>query len=190
METKKEGGSKETEVVGIDPLTGDDISKKANKDTVKNNEALGDYVVHYNENGDEVYTKQSDRQSKKTDNKQNATGKKIIVPVDSDIEAENIANKAKKDSELNDIKATLTIEGDPTVEHDKVITVGGVGKKNSGNWYVHTVSHSIDSSGFTTVQQLKKNASGKANLEKEDAVKSSESDTNMMKTQMKYNASN
>jgi len=178
METKKKGGSKETEVVGVDPFTGNDVSKKANADTVKNDEKLDDYPVHYNINGKEVFNKQSERQTRSADNRSNATGRKIIIPVQNDIEAENVANKAKKDAELGDIKAELSMEGDPAVEADRVITVNGVGEKFSGNWYAHTVVHSIDTGGYITTQMLKRNASRKANLEDEDAVKANDDVTN------------
>lgn len=178
METKKEGGSKETEAVGIDPLTGEDISKKANANTVKNDEKLDDYVIHYNTNSEEVYKSSSAYQKKQKDNEQNGTGKKILSSSGDNEETENLANKAKKDSELNDNTAELLIEGDPAVEADEIITMSGVGEKYSGNWYIHTVTHEIGDNGYETTEKLKRNSSRKPNLEKEDAQKSSNDSLN------------
>lgn len=178
METKKEGGSKETETVGIDPLTGEDVSKKANKDTVKNDEKLDDYVIHYNTNGEQTYKSSAAYQKKKKENEQHATGKKILVHSGDSEESENIANKSKKDSELNDNTAELQIEGDPAVEADDIITISGVGNKFGGNWYVHEVTHEIGNKIYTTTESLKRNASKKVNQEAEDSDKISSDTSN------------
>ena len=154
-ELTKDGASKETSVVAVDPLTNQPIVSKANNSTAKDDTKLGDYPVFYNADGKKV----SSGTGGKTENAEELTGKKIVTAVADKEEADNIANNKKKKAAMDDMSAVLDVEMDPDLSSDDIITISNVGQKFGGNWYVNKVSFSIQGgSAATCSMDLKKNA--------------------------------
>lgn len=67
-----------------------------------------------------------------------------------------------EDDEDGSITADLDCIGIPELKSNAIITVLGVGKKWSGNWFVKNVTHSIDSNGYKTKIEASRNALGEA----------------------------
>jgi uncharacterized protein len=139
--TSKTGASDQTSSVYTDFLNKQTTKTEAKPDTSKENPALG-----------KLYT------FGKVPYNQNSTGKQLFTPFINKEVAKNSTQKVNKDASLNELTATLVIEGDPDVKAGDIITIGGVGKKFGGNWYATKVKHSIQS-GYTTTIELSKNAS-------------------------------
>lgn len=69
--------------------------------------------------------------------------------------ASNIG-RGKKEKKL---QATIRVVGNPILETGQQIEIHNVGKKHSGVWYIHKVSHSIEfGQGYVTDMQLSKQA--------------------------------
>ena len=89
---------------------------------------------------------------------ESTTPSKVLVdPTKDKTEATNLANSLKKSTGLKEITAKLTIEGDPTLVPNEVITMKNVAKKFSGNWYVIKVTHEISTGGYKTILELNRN---------------------------------
>lgn len=136
---KKNAGSGETKATGINPDTMETVSNKANKTVEK----TGRYV--YDENSNLITD---------TDTGKALTGVVVKNPTD----AKAVTEKAKANSELEGITASLELEGMPNVAADKILAMNGVAKKHSGNWYISKATHKVDRGGYKTACDLKKNA--------------------------------
>lgn len=69
--------------------------------------------------------------------------------------ASNIG-RGKKEKKL---QATIRVIGNPVLETGQQIDIQNVGKKHSGVWYIHKVSHSIEfGQGYVTDMQLSRQA--------------------------------
>lgn len=160
-ETRKTGASRNTVVDYVDPVTGEVIHESVSNTNSKDDTKLGDYVIHFNENGEEISRIPSKTQELQED--ENRVGQFLNQPVISDTEAQNLANKEKKDSALEDYTAELILEGNPSYVEDEIITLANVSKKDLGNWYVKRAMHSISSGGgYETRLALLRNASRKS----------------------------
>lgn len=136
---KKDKGSGETKVSGIDPDTLEEVGNKANKTPEK----TGKYI--YDENSNQL--------------NENTTGKNLGgAPVHNNADAKAVTEKAKSDAELQGITATLKTEGNPGWLANTIISMAGVAKKHSGNWYTSKVTHTINRSGYLSSGDMKKNA--------------------------------
>lgn len=154
-DTAKESASVLTETVTVDPATNKSVT--AEKKKIEDGKTA-DYVL----DGFEQYP----------DNGVNASPKKvegvkesIKAPFENISEAESIAANEKAKAALKDVTATLSVRGNPDLITDTIITMAGVGKKYSGNWYINKATHDIGSSGYITVMELGRNASAKATTE-------------------------
>ena len=67
-----------------------------------------------------------------------------------------------EDTETGTITADCSCVGIPEIRANTVMTVQGVGKRWSGNWFVKNVTHSIDSNGYSTKVENFRNALGEA----------------------------
>lgn len=66
----------------------------------------------------------------------------------------NNAFNERKAAELKMNPATATVYGDPTITVGKIITILGVSKKYSGNYYIISADHRVRSNGFITELQM------------------------------------
>jgi hypothetical protein len=73
--------------------------------------------------------------------------------------AASAAGTATGEGGLKQETATLTLEGDPTIRVNEVVTIAGVYKRHLGNWLSTKVTHSIANSGYLTKIELLKNGS-------------------------------
>ena len=86
-------------------------------------------------------------------------GKIVVLPAFEKIEVKAVGNSIKKKAEYKHLVATLTLEGNPLIEANSVITMGGkLVNADLGNWFVEKVTQKI-SGNFTTTINLIKNAS-------------------------------
>jgi hypothetical protein len=155
-EGEKSVGSKSVTISTTNEKTGETVKAKVDNTNSKDDTKLGDYTVFVNARGEEEIKQNS---TKKEVAKEEGKGKKINAPVADDNEAVNLANHLKKKESLNDVTANLTIEMDPTIEPDSIITIAGVPDEDSGNYYVNEVTHSISAgSAATTTLGLQRNA--------------------------------
>lgn len=160
-EMLKDGASRNTVITSVDPFTNTPIQKIVNNQTAKDDVKLGDFVIHFNENAEQIAVTQGKQVSKVVTNQVDPqrAGEHIIAPVTDGDHAENIANSKKKKKAMHDYEATLEVEGDSDNRADEIITMAGVAKRDLGNWYVTRVNHSLDDSGgYHNRLTLNKNA--------------------------------
>jgi phage protein D len=77
--------------------------------------------------------------------------------VTSQKEANDIALAQLEAKSLDFISARGACIGNPDIKARDVIRIKGVGKRYSGNYYVTSVTHTIDARGYTTSFELKRN---------------------------------
>ena len=140
--SKEKAGQKATSA-NIDPLTKQPFKSETTPETQSGGVFVGNALGKLTE-------VVSDR----------SVGKNILSPVRSKAEADNLTNKANKESNLNEITATLLIEGDTMARANTVVTIKNVAKRHLGNWYVKKAIHSISKGGgYTTSFELNRNTS-------------------------------
>lgn len=140
-ETKNDASTSETVVKGIDPMNKEAVTSKIVDDVV----ATGKKVVQYTVNGDYKGVKE------------------IVVPESSQAALDGMANSNTQDAKKKVLTAELETYPDPTVLAGDLLTMEGVHKKHSGNWYIKKVSHKIaGNSAYTMTQELERNASKSA----------------------------
>jgi phage protein D len=175
QETLKNAASRDTVVTTVNPFTNQPVQTVINDSSAKDDVKLGEYVYDFNAN-QKTYTAQIQGQSSKfnlnNNNKPsqiqksqadtNRAGKHVYSPARETSEAQNVGNKVKKKSALSDYMATVTTEGDPDYLEDQVISMAGVSKKDTGNWYVSRANHIITpDSSYITRMTWNKNAGKK-----------------------------
>lgn len=89
------------------------------------------------------------------------TGKTEAAAAQTDAEAQQEAEAAFRKAEDNTVEATITTVGAPGLRAKRIITLYGLGKTYSGNWYVKQATHSVGSS-YTCTAKLTRNATGNA----------------------------
>lgn len=125
----------------IDPL-----KKKAEESIVSvkdKDKTTGEYAFLYNKNGEFVGSKEGVKE-------------KLVTPETKE-ESKNIASSMKKQGTLKTLTATLTVEGNPLLVPNRILTIQNVLKEHAGNWYIESVNHSIKTSGYTTTLTLARN---------------------------------
>lgn len=73
-------------------------------------------------------------------------------------------SKKFRDAQRGALKITLNAIGDPTLLAKSVVRLEGVGKRLTGNYFVHEVKHSVEPGGYTMSVKLRSdgfNADGK-----------------------------
>ena len=141
----KAQGATSTTAASFDPLAKKSVSVKADAKTETTDAKTGNKTVNpstvFNQNADVI-------------------GKKIITPpankgtTTAQDKNTGVANSEKKAKIL---KASLTVELDPLIEPNDIITISGVFKRDVGNWLIVSVAHEIGGSGGITTMQLSKN---------------------------------
>lgn len=89
------------------------------------------------------------------------TGKTEAAAAQTDAEAQQEAEAAFRKAEDNTVEATITTVGTPSLRAKRIITLYGLGKTYSGNWYVKQATHSVGASYICTAK-LTRNATGNA----------------------------
>lgn len=175
QDDKKNKAKHQTSVSFIDPMTGEEKTVQVDPDNVKSDGVTGTYEVGKTgvvsneiivKNAQGKLVKKNESEVSWLDNlfgfnKENTTGDNVDQPVSSEEEARNVASKKQKESALNEITASLTTEGDTLLLADEILTIEGVAQKDSGNWYIKKVTHSIQSGGYTCVSDLCRNGTKK-----------------------------
>ena len=151
----KDAGSKLTQFRNVDPATG--IVNAATSQPATSTEGkLGDFSIHYNDRGEEQFTKPSvAARAQKT-----TKGKTVLGGSQSTLtDALGSSDNYQRMAALKDVNGDLSLILSPTLTSDQVITIEGIPQKYSGNWYVQTVVHNIGESSASTTLKLNRNAS-------------------------------
>lgn len=181
-ETMKNSASRNTVITTVDPLTNKPVQNVVNNQNAKDNQKLGDFDIFFNANGEEIAKLKSFLEKPLTVNagavglgiiKSQSTdvaGKHMTRPVVDLDHALNLANSEKKKEAMFDYEATLTIEGNPQMVSDTIVTMAGVAQRDLGNWYVLRVDHAITpEGGYETRLTLGKNSIKKPLVSKDKA---------------------
>lgn len=92
---------------------------------------------------------------KEFSNDSNDEGKSLYAPGNDPASALGNAANRRRQAELDKTKASLQVEGDPKLEVGMVITIIGVSKKYSGNYYITKADHDFGgSAGYLTSLEL------------------------------------
>lgn len=94
-------------------------------------------------------------------------GRKVLGAVETPKEAKNLAHHMQNRAALKVMTATLEIHGNPLIVPDTVITMAGLHKIHEGNWYVVTVTHTVDAHQYLTTCELSRNATRKGEVKGE-----------------------
>ncbi len=145
-ETDQKGDSVETQAQGFDMQAKEVVEGNANsstKQTVLTNAKTYKYDANGNEIGTPIATGQKDMSAGTTKAEVNADAKAKF----------NAAG-------MGNITAELTSIGEPGYKADMVLTVAGVPKRYSGNYYAAGCKHSVNNDSWKCVFDLKKNSGG------------------------------
>lgn len=71
----------------------------------------------------------------------------------------NLLRNSNKRAKRKEIEVQMVVVGNPLLSTGQTIQIANIGKKYSGNWFIKTCIHKLDSNGFTTSLTLNK-ASG------------------------------
>ena len=175
---KESSGAVNSTTVSSNNLAGEEVSPRAQQSDV----GLGDARVLISEAGEVLGVQKddvvrefrgafdSDGEVTKVDPRSvvKTTGRKIIAGVGDAVEARNLGHSVQNSSALKVMTATLEMDGNPLLVPDTVITMAGLHRVHDGNWYVETVSHTVDSQRYLTSTELNRNAtkSGEVKAEK------------------------
>lgn len=171
-ESTQDSSAIESKHTSVDQKSGKVVNTKVNNSTETSTGTLGENKLVFS--GNFKYKRKDENKLKKSSAP--AVSKPIVLPTKDSKEAENLANSKKKKATLKSLEATLVTEGEPNAVPNSVITVAGVAKNHSGNWFVTKVTHDISGSGYVTTHKLNKNGTNKGN-----ATKSSGSDISKVK---------
>lgn len=87
------------------------------------------------------------------------TGKWAAAPAESQSHAKQVADAKFKEAESETVEATINTVGETRLEAKRVVTLYGLGKRYSGNWYVANVRHVLGQ-GYKCIAKLERNAAG------------------------------
>lgn len=77
-------------------------------------------------------------------------GKQIAIAANNKVEADKKTGGHLKSGATSGLEFDAELELDPTIIADSMVTIAGVAKKHSGNWYVSKCVHEVNSSGGST----------------------------------------
>lgn len=150
----------------FNPLTQELTKIEANPLNAKENVNLGSVVntkFDYDSNSKQSKNPNYQNVKSKNEAQKNITGKSMSAPSTMPVSTlDNLANSTHKNSKQKELIGTINLVGDASLKVDDILTIKGVGKKFSGNWYISQINHKISNSGFTTSIELQKNAVNKA----------------------------
>ncbi len=109
------------------------------------------------------------------ENTQNLIGLTNNPAVADSNEAKNLAKSKRISQDAKVLVATLTIEGDPTLQANEVINMKGVAKPHQGAWVIVKATHEIKNGGYLTMLELSKGyKSNKSQGKKQDNTDTTE----------------
>lgn len=156
-ESTQDSSADTLKMTGFDPLLQQSKEKTFHNGNTKEDVRLGNAVPSYNANGEKI-----DQSAKLiTGNASSIQSQSSNTFSTPDFSLDSISNKAqhhKKKQSQKILVATLVIEGDPNLRADELISIAGVAKIHSGNWYIEKIKHSITQSGYLSTLELSKNA--------------------------------
>lgn len=135
------------------------VSNVASNTTNTNRKGIGKYTINPID-GKFTYTKDA---SGETPKKENLAGAQLGDPSTQD-QLHNLDNTVATSenehqaSEMDQIEAEVEVLGDPTLRANDMIEILNVGRRFSGSYYTHNVTHEISGSGYTTKAELRRNA--------------------------------
>jgi len=163
---QKDSDSSGVSVAGVDPATNKPYKEKAEPGAET---ATGDNVVHYDVRAQIQAPKASisditninPHLNIKPETSGDAGKHKVQTGTTPD-EAKTKAKGSTSKAGDGELTATLETIGGTDIEANDIITMAGVARKHSGNWYVKKVSYDISASGFTRELELNKTGTKKS----------------------------
>lgn len=149
----------EVSVAGVDPMEKQPYEAKANDQNTERDAVAPGTYLYDGASGAERY-------------KPGETGKKQASTAPNPSQAKQEADAQFRQAEEETVEAEIEVVGEPALTAKQVITLYGLGKRYSGNWYVKSVRHVVGS-GYRSFAKLSRNATGdpKAAGAKETAAK-------------------
>lgn len=86
-------------------------------------------------------------------------GKKVVTAVADTGEGSDMAHGLQNKAVLRVLTMTLTIEGQPLLKPDNIVTIAGVNRAHEGNWYVHSIHHKVGNGRYDSTIEGQRNAS-------------------------------
>jgi phage protein D len=126
----------ETKAVGFDPMNKKAVVHTANDDNTDQTVLGKKTLLVDGATGEERYESQE-------------TGKIIPTPHPTRMENREVAEGIKKEAQLDQLEAEVTVIGIPTIAAKKIIEITSVGAKFSGNYFIKQVRHEIGSGGYS-----------------------------------------
>ncbi len=142
---KQKGPGKQTQHAGADILKKRPIDKRARDGNNPQRVAQGRKTLLIDANSNRVT-----RVPGTFNQKRGETGRTHVTTQQDPKVARHEAQAANARAAHRELKASAEFIGLPFLREKTIITVTGVGKKHSGNWYVQTCRHHIDSGGYKT----------------------------------------
>ncbi|HHV62129.1 MAG TPA: phage late control D family protein [Firmicutes bacterium] len=136
----------EVTVTGIDPLEKKPYIAKANDANVERNAVAEGTYLYDGASGTETF-------------RPGETGKKVASTARTPSEAKQQADANFRKAEEETVEASIETVGEPGLLAKRVVTLYGLGKRYSGNWYVKNVRHVIGQ-GYRCFATLERNATG------------------------------
>ncbi len=166
-ETTKSNAARDTVITSVDPFTNQPRQQVINDSTIKDDTKLSDYPAYiYDSNSTELSgpaisgKRPSKVQTARQDT--NRAGLHVVTPNYETDEVDGEASLIKKDSAKDQYMGDLKTLGLPNILSDMIITMDGVSKRDSGNWYINRAKHMLTpQGGYVMDLTMKKNATQK-----------------------------
>lgn len=136
----------EVAVSGVDPMEKKPFIAKANDSNVERDAVAEGTYLYDGASGSETF-------------KPGETGKKVASTAKTPSEAKQQADASFRKAEEETVEASIETVGEPGLRAKQVVTLYGLGKRYSGNWYVKNVRHLIGQ-GYRCSATLERNATG------------------------------
>ena len=104
-----------------------------------------------------------------------------VVPIpSSDTSVHNgITKSSTKKATLKVLAGTLTVEGNPMLKPNEIVTIENVAKRHSGNWLTEKVTHDISAGGtYTCTVDVVKNGTQKETSSKKQTTNKNQNVSN------------
>lgn len=135
------------------------VANTANNETNTNRLGTGRYTINP-VTGEFTPVAETSNETKETEN---LAGEQLADPSTQDMlfnvdNSIGVSENTHQASEMDQVEAEIELIGDPLLKANEMIQILNVGKKFSGAYYTHQVTHEISGSGFITKAELRRNA--------------------------------